>query len=396
MPRGIKAIINPALLQWARKSAGYNLADIAKLVDQTEECVGSWESGEDHPTIAQMRKIANKLKRPLAVFYLPRVPEDFDTLRDLRRFPDGKSIAYSPKLRLLIRNIQSQQQWAAEFRKDHDAARCRFIGRANLTTDITSLAKKTRSLLNATLEEQASWKNYDSALRNWIDKCEEAGVFVFQSSEVLLEEMRGCSFPDEYAPAILLNSKDTTSARIFTLFHEFAHLLLNENGVSNLNFVEHAHTSEQLIEVFCNGLAAEILVPRQELSTLWKNLDTPKDADANILRFSKRFFVSREVIARRLRDIGFITNGYYEKKRVQYQREYLELKDKDKKNKGWAPLYRIIVKNNGREFSRTVLIAYADGDIYGRDVSELLGTKLKHLDDIKHAVFAGFQGDSLQ
>ncbi len=272
MPRGIKAIINPDLLRWARETAGYDLAAVAKTVGEavTEECIRSWESGEDQPTIPQMRKVANKLKRPLAVFYLSEIPKDFDTLRDLRRFPDGKSIAYSPKLRFLLRRVQSQQAWAAEFRREHNAPKVKFVGRANLQSDIPSLARRTRSLLNVKLDEQAHWRNPRIAFRKWVEKCEAVGVFVFQSSGIQPAEMRGCSFPDEYAPAILINPKDPFSARIFTLFHEFAHLLLNENGVSNLNLAKHAHTSEQRIEVFCNGFAAEILVPMSEISKLWE------------------------------------------------------------------------------------------------------------------------------
>lgn len=398
MSRGIKAIINPALLRWARESAGYDLAAVAKTADKTEECIRSWESGEDQPTIPQLRKVANKLKRPLAVFYLSEIPEDFDTLRDLRRLPDGKSLAYSPKLRFLLRRVQSQQAWAAEFRREHNAPKVKFVGKANLKSDIPSLARQTRSLLNVKLDEQAHWRDPRIAFQKWVEKCEAVGVFVFQSSGIQPEEMRGCSFSDEYAPAILINSKDPFSARIFTLFHEFAHLLLNENGVSNLNLAKHAHTSEQRIEVFCNGFAAEILVPMSEMSKLWKKSDSKKGIDEIIYALAKRFAVSREVIARRFRDAGFVENSFYEEKREKYQREYLESKEREdgKKKSYGMPQFRIVVKNNGRAFSRTVLSAYADGDIYGRDVSGLLDTKLKHLDAITHDVFTGVQEGSMQ
>ncbi len=72
-------------------------------------------------------------------------------------------------------------------------------------------------------------------------------------------------------------------------------------------------------------------------------------------------------------------------------------REEDKKKKEIIiPYFRIVVKNNGRAFSRTVLSAYADGDIYGRDVSGLLDTKLKHLDAITHDVFTGVQESSVQ
>ena len=65
--------------------------------------------------------------------------------------------------------------------------------------------------------------------------------------------MRGlCIFHDE-VPIILLNGKDTTNGRIFSLFHELTHLLLGESAICENN-----ESSKE--EIFCNAVAGEFLV----------------------------------------------------------------------------------------------------------------------------------------
>ncbi|WP_206743056.1 ImmA/IrrE family metallo-endopeptidase, partial [Pseudoalteromonas undina] len=45
------------------------------------------------------------------------------------------------------------------------------------------------------------------------------------------DEFRGFAIADDHAPVIFINATDTPQAQIFTLLHEFVHLLINESGV---------------------------------------------------------------------------------------------------------------------------------------------------------------------
>lgn len=74
MSRSIPALIKPALLTWARERAGLPLADAAAKVDIELERLQQWEQGTDRPSIAQLRKIGEVYKRPLAVFFLSEPP----------------------------------------------------------------------------------------------------------------------------------------------------------------------------------------------------------------------------------------------------------------------------------------------------------------------------------
>lgn len=59
------------MLVWARKSAGFHLEDAAHKAQVELEILRRWEQGEDRPTVAQLRKLGEVYKRPIAVFHLP-------------------------------------------------------------------------------------------------------------------------------------------------------------------------------------------------------------------------------------------------------------------------------------------------------------------------------------
>jgi transcriptional regulator with XRE-family HTH domain len=83
MPTKVKAEINPALISWARDTAGFTVAEAAKKLGIEEERLVGWEqpAADDGPSIPQLRKLAALFKRPLAVFYLSEPPKNFTVKR---------------------------------------------------------------------------------------------------------------------------------------------------------------------------------------------------------------------------------------------------------------------------------------------------------------------------
>jgi Zn-dependent peptidase ImmA (M78 family) len=246
------------------------------------------------------------------------------------------------------------------------------------------LANRIRNLLKVTDNVQRSWRNEDEAFDQWCRNCELAGVFVLQSSDVALEEMRGFALPDRFAPALLVNSRDSRAAQIFTLLHEFAHLLIGAEGVSNLDIPRKATTDEDRTEVFCNALAAETLLPSGLFEEEWRGLQV-HDLDEAIQRAAKTFRVSREVVARRLRNLKVLSEEEYLERRERYGDEFARTRQT---RTGFLPYLQRVLRDNGNAFTRLVLSAYGDERITGRDVSHLLRVKLNHLGQIETHAFA--------
>src|SRR5262249_21467477 len=116
----VKATINPALVIWARETAGFTVADAANRLKGSEERRAAWEdpASEEAPSIPQLRKLAALFKRPLAVFYLREAPPRFEVMRDLRRLPGTGVRSYSPAVQLEIRAANERRELALELATD--------------------------------------------------------------------------------------------------------------------------------------------------------------------------------------------------------------------------------------------------------------------------------------
>lgn len=392
MAKQIKAVVRPSLLIWARESLNLSITDAAKKIGIAEDRLSEWEAGETAPTIAQLRKAAAVYKRPLAVFFLAEPPRDFEALRDFRRLPDQFSRKRTPELNLEIRRAHSRREVALELAAElgHEVPRLHID--PSEARDSDRLARKARALLAVNLEQQFGWRDKYVALNGWISALERAGILVFQTSAVELGEIRGFSISEEILPVIVANAKDSPRGRVFTLIHEFAHILLNRGGLCDLKSAPRATTEDERMEIFCNQVAASMLLP--ETSFLDEPLVRGKTrtdiwTDDVIRELSEKYSVSQEVVLRRLLTFDKISQSFYERK----QRQLLEAYQREAESSegGFAPYHRVKIRDLGRSFIGLVLDAYHVEAINSSDVSDYLGVRLKHLPKIEHDVTRGMQ-----
>ncbi len=273
MVRTETAPIEASLLIWARKTIHYDLQEAAKKIGVSVEKLEQWEIGESKPTVAQLKQIANVYKRPLAVFFLPRPPHEYErpfaalNLRDFRRLPESETSRFSSALILELRKAENRRLLIIDLLKQlgHDIPEFELIESNNNSPEV--IAERIRLGLGVTFEEQSRWRDSNLALRNWIHALEHVGVLVFQTgffqgNLVSVSEMRGIAINFSNLPIIIMNGSDSPTARIFTLMHEFCHLLLNISGISDVFFdLTSDISNSEGIEIFCNRFAAEMLIP---------------------------------------------------------------------------------------------------------------------------------------
>jgi Zn-dependent peptidase ImmA (M78 family)/transcriptional regulator with XRE-family HTH domain len=136
---------------------------------------------------------------------------------------------------------------------------------------------------------------------------EENGVRIL-ACEIEQEGLFGLSaYSKQYGPCILVNSHNTIERQIFTLAHEYGHLLMHRNRYTNLAPVAE---SEEELELMANSFARFFLVPKTGLRDfLARNIGERKIALADIVAAKHHFRVSLKMMTRSLRDEGRISEA---------------------------------------------------------------------------------------
>jgi Zn-dependent peptidase ImmA (M78 family) len=381
----VEALANPALLIWGRESAGLSHEVIAHKIGVKVDRIRAWETGDERPSVAQLRSFALATKRPLAVFYLAEPPHTFDALHDFRSgTAAGEPHPTSPDLRFEIRRAYDRREWALELMGDLQLTPPTFDVAVQLNEDAEAAAARLRAALAVRTESQIQWRVDHEAFREWRALFEHAGILTFQAASLDLEEARGFSISLKPMPAVVVNIKDAYRGRIFTLLHEVTHIALNDGGICDLDDNQRRNASAR-IESFCNRVAGAILFPRSELlATSEIRNHRASDmtwSDADIQSLSRKFGGSREALLVRLLALGRTNEKFYYQKRDAYQQEYAKWREQRKE--GFAPPHVVSLSSAGPLFTTLVIENFNREHITASDVSDYLQVRVKHVPEIQ-------------
>lgn len=361
------AFINPAILSWSRQRAGLTEVQVAKGLTVKLERVKAWEGGQSLPSFTQAQKWAAVVHVPFGFLFLNAPPQEHLPLPDLRTvggvFPD------KPSLNLMdtVRDVLRKQDWYLEYLQDHERSPLSFVGSFNSRSPIKDVVTDIRRVLGVT--DDFARMGYDDYVRALVSGAEDAGILVMRSGVALgnthrkldVAEFRGFAISNVLAPVVFINSADAPTARLFTLMHELAHIWIGSSGVSDCN----SHSAHQE-EAFCNAVAGEFLAPELVFRVHW---DSAVHWEENLAPLAGRFRVSTLVIARRARDLGYISSDQYG---AYYRRILQEYRDKDGSG---GDYYRTAAIRNSTRLSKAVLAQAQSGRILLRDAGKLLGVQ---------------------
>lgn len=356
-----KVKVNPKMLIWAREDAGYELDDLPKYLNK----VGLWETGEDQPTWKELRKLANKYKRPSVFFLRSQIPkEEKDDIKDYRSFHEN-IFHESPELKLELRKAKYRRFAVLDIHEEMGIIPPSFSKYKFEIKDHKEFAAKMREILNIDMETQKSWitklsnnkRDYSHArfLYEWKEIVSQLGILVFETEKVERTEISGLAIYQNNYPIILLNGSDNFNRRIFTLFHEITHLMLGESAICDLD-------KHNKIEAFCNKVAGEFLVPSEYLSQEPILSKSKEWNERELGSLSHNYGVSKQTILLRLFSLNKIKKKNFKKfyKLLELKNEEKEenKRNKSKKQKGsMAPADKKI-KYEGKSYSRLIVSAY--------------------------------------
>lgn len=372
MPRSIKLPFIPSSLRKLREIAGCTEEEAAKRVRKDVETIRKWES-DDHdelPTYAQANQLSN-LYRYDVLMCMREIPSHIrpPEMPDFRTLDSNGAIAsdFSRNLRWLLRTMEIRQEFIREFGPYWELRHQDWIGSETIDSiEPESLATKMRAMLDIDIASQRSFRNISDALKAWIAAFNDnAGVFVCQTSNqggngIDLDEMRGLSLADSCAPFIVVNSKDAEAGRIFTLFHELAHLWIGQPGLSGTAGLRAraGNNGTHNIESFCDDVAANALMPEAHFDARWHE-HHHSDQIGAVETIAREFSVSRDAVAIRAAKLSLISWARYAQLRVKFRSELSSTKPRG----GGGNYYLAHRRNLGAKYVRLVIATWLDQQI---------------------------------
>lgn len=303
-------VFNKNILSWAMRRANVSIEQFGDL----QSSVDSWLNGTKKPTINQTRELSKKLGVPFGYFCLSAPPKDNLNLPDFRTVGGHLVKNISLGLRKTIQHAKECQEFLSEFFEENDYPTFRYKNALTLEMDAAEGARVLRRILGVRKIVSNPADNY----RDLCSRIERAGVLVQKNRMVLNssreqlnpKEFRGFALFDDYAPLIFINENDFNKAQIFSLIHEFCHLLLGVTGLSGEPLGSEQNRNK--IEKFCDKVAVEYLVPKAEFETEWHLLRQSKeDLEATIKEAAKKFGVSFWLALRRAQELFLINRDFF-------------------------------------------------------------------------------------
>lgn len=366
------AAVRPELLLWARERAG--IGDVGELLGRFPK-LAEWETGEAQPTLKQLEAFARAVHVPIGYLFLPTPPQEPLPIPDFRTH-DGRGVRHaSPDLLDMLYACQERQGWYRDFALTVRLPEAGFVGSAGLGDRPQDVAVRMAEVLGFDLAARAACRTWEEALRLFIAQADSAGVLVMVSGVVLSnnrrnldpEEFRGFALADRRAPLVFINGADTKSGQMFTLAHELAHLWLGASAVSDASAAPlNGYRRE---EVWCNAVAAELLVP---LAALRPAIQPNEPLDLAMQRLARQFKVSTLVILRRLLDAGVLDRPTFDR---AWAEERERLRDLAQSGAGGGDFYHTTLSRVSRRFARALVESTLEGQTLYRDAFRMLGVR---------------------
>lgn len=299
------------ILRQVRETRQFELVDAASSASISPARLEKFEAGDLEPSFIQIQKLADVYGLPsylLASRSLPNLPQ---ALPDFRRSDPGparlspsgmRRIWSSEKIASFARQLdQAVERPVPSWAKDVPIGNP-TVSRATILREFFDdwMARRVRGLDFTGAPEQVFFGSFRLFL-------EVQGTIV-NVNDAPADDFLGFYINhNESMPLSFVNRKiSSRKAQLFTLVHEYAHLLANAEGVSNPFVVRNS------IERTCNKFAAEFLSPLAAFQSFVERQGRTMRSDPyDLIRFvSERSLLSQHATAIRLVEADYISRGF--------------------------------------------------------------------------------------
>jgi len=385
--------IEAKVLKWARESSGLTIDDVAchfgqaslKRYKINKDAALLMETHSQEISFQLIKELAKLYKRPIPSFFLKKPPHALPLPKDFRTLSSEVNYQLSKETMLMIRRVRRVQEVTRELYDDMGMEYKFEFKKYSMADDPNKLANFIREKLDLNFEKQKSLKDQSMLFEYLRTAIENAGAIVLKGS-FPLDDARAFSFVDKKPYVIVVNNKDGNETgfapKLFSLMHEFAHILLRESAICNDFLYSHIK-----IEKFCNQFAGEFLMPTDSLLEVLpirlKSNISADNIDAIVKDLKSKFKVSQQVILRRLLVLGYVGQHFYETISKKWKDDYDD--GIISRGKTFVPIIsqdQKALNNYGKLFTRLVLEAQYTNHITTSSAAEYLGIKAKHMPNL--------------
>lgn len=218
MPR-----VNPAILVWARETAGFTREEAADALNLRDargvagtDRLAALETGKVDPTPAQLQAMASAYRRPLLTFYMEAPPRPADRGEDFRTLPHAAPHRMEAWTDALLRDVRTRQAVVkGVLMEDDDARLLPFIASMSMDDGVPKVAASIQDTAGITTGRLRQQPNPDNVFAFMREKVEALGVFVLLLGDLgthhtAIDTMvfRGFALADPLAPFVVINDKD--------------------------------------------------------------------------------------------------------------------------------------------------------------------------------------------
>jgi Zn-dependent peptidase ImmA (M78 family) len=285
--------VKGAVLEWARTFRGLAEGEAAERLGITVGELRQYEAGTLPVTIGVFENFAAKYRLPQATLFRLTKPQEPPKPQDFRTI-EGRRPRESFEFSVALSNVRT---WLSQYDRitaDDDEFETPNLPLISISGRAEIIGEKERRRLEISPQAQLAWPAKE-AFRRWRASFETHGINIFQQ-KFPLDDCKGFTlYEAKSAPTIVINkSEDFDVAKIFTLAHEYCHLLLRKPGL-------------------CNKFAAAFLIPTDAIRLLlphWPNKPVAWKRE-QIDEWAIRLKVSRIALALRLEQLGIAPEGFH-------------------------------------------------------------------------------------
>lgn len=383
MKKGNFTNINKEVLKWAVQESQIDFVEIANRYPEIE----LWIEGKASPTYKKLETLSKYLHIPFGYMFLEKPPE-FDVMMTEFRTICNKVPEISKNLKDTILDMGQKQEWIKDYRMAMGWDTLNIVGTIDIKQnddDVVKLAefgKKTLNLSESWFDEVEN--TYEFAFSYLRDVLEAVGIIVMQNGcvgnnnkrKLNIGEFRAFLLIDQKAPLIFINGNDSVAGKIFSLIHEYFHVLLGDDDiVTDDGFINKRK------EQFINKITAEFLIPEVYLRKVW---DDRIDVETQITSIAKKLKVSQLALAIKLQDLKMIDKNTVD---CVFEETLTNVQNKKKRGDGGPDFYRVLNSKLSKSFSQAVIVQAELGNMVYTEAFKLLGIKGKTYDAFKGRIY---------